>query len=401
MEGPRDAGERTLTGELLSPSRVGDLNRARVIHALVDYGPLSRAELARMADVTRATIGGIVQSLLEAGLVDEQEPAHEQGRVGKPARPVYFAPGAGLSGAIAIGRRRLEAAVVDARGEILGHGDRIVDTSDGHGVARHAIEVLNQLLVDHDGILGLGVSVPNPVDAQEGTIFASRHAPGLGGEEFRTSLVNAFGEHVYIDTMPRAQAVGERWFGLGRGRSRFATLQTGHALGAGLVVNGILFRGPSGVTGEIGHTVVDRTGEQCDCGSRGCWETVATLAWLRREAAERGLNDPGRLTAARLAEMATGDETARSLLDDYGSNLALGIINLVNLVNPGLWILHGDAAGGGEMLRSTIDAEVRTRVLEHNRESLEIVVSDLRTRAALLGAAGLVLSESLHLIGSV
>src|SRR5687767_16008566 len=95
--------ERTtsLDGQLLTPSDIGDVNRSRVLKAFCDYGPLTRAELAKMAGVTRATIGNIVATLVESGLIEEGE-KRETGMVGKPGRPLWFGPRAGLTGAVSI-----------------------------------------------------------------------------------------------------------------------------------------------------------------------------------------------------------------------------------------------------------------------------------------------------------
>src|SRR5205823_6039148 len=104
---------------LLTPSDIGDVNRSRVIQAFCDYGALSRADLAKMAGVTRATIGNIVAGLIDSGLIQETEPPKRSGRVGKPGRPLWFGPDAGLSGAVALEAERVEAALVNARGDVL------------------------------------------------------------------------------------------------------------------------------------------------------------------------------------------------------------------------------------------------------------------------------------------
>ena len=107
---------------LLTTHLIGDLNRSRVLQAFCDHGPLSRADLARLAGVPRATIGTIVQNLLDAGLVEELEPDRD-GKVGKPGRPLWFAPRAGLSVAVGFGPDRVRAALVNAR------GDRLAETA--------------------------------------------------------------------------------------------------------------------------------------------------------------------------------------------------------------------------------------------------------------------------------
>src|SRR5438874_13496345 len=95
--------ETSLDGQLLTPSDIGDVNRSRVIQAFCDYGPLSRADLAKMAGVTRATIGNIVLGLIESGLIEEIAAPERYGKVGKAVRPVWLGPVSGLSVVVAAG----------------------------------------------------------------------------------------------------------------------------------------------------------------------------------------------------------------------------------------------------------------------------------------------------------
>src|ERR1043165_9355783 len=119
MPGPR-SGEGAGSSSLLSPRRIGDLNRSRVLRALSDHGPLSRADLAKEAGVTRATMGTIVQSLIDSGILEEHEPVN-LGAIGKPARPVWFAPGAGLAIAASVTMHGVDACLVDAGGTVRDH----------------------------------------------------------------------------------------------------------------------------------------------------------------------------------------------------------------------------------------------------------------------------------------
>lgn len=392
---------QTLNHALLSPSRVGDVNRSRVLQALCDHGPMSRAELAKMAGVTRATIGNIVQALIDANLVEEGEPQTGSGRVGKPGRPVWFGPRAGLCGAAAIGAGTVEAALVNARGDVVAGAERTFDpsTGDQKEVVAAVADALRAVIDRRTAevLLGIGVAVPGVCDTASGTVVGSGQIPALRGTELADVLAKRFGRHVVVDNDSRAQALGEKWFGEGRGLSTFVSVQTGHGLGVGMVLDGVLFRGERGQTGELGHTcVVADGGVRCRCGLRGCWETIATLRWLRAEAAGRRLPDPSHMTAARLTALAEdGSTKADALLDDYADNLAVGLANLVMALNPEKLILHGDV--NDEALRARIEDRTRARVLPHLRDAVSVVLSTLDQRAGMLGAAGLVLSETFHL----
>ena len=387
-------------GALLSPSRIGDVNRSRVLQAFCDHGPLSRAELAKLAGVTRATIGNITNGLIEAGLIEEHAPREANG-VGKPATPLWFAPGAGLSGAAALTQGSFEVGLVDARGEVVEFAEGSFDAdapTDAELRARLGRAFDRILPTDTDRLLGMGIAVPGVCDTERGVIVGSGQIPALQGASLVESLSRRFGLRVLVDNDARSQALGEKWFGLGRGEPTFASIQTGHGLGVGLVLDGVVYRGDRGQTGELGHTTVTLDGPRCRCGLAGCWETVASLGWLRQEARRRRLRDPSSLDAARLVAVASSGRVATGLLDDYADHLAVGMANLVQLLNPRLIILHGDVVGGGEILRARIEHHVQERVLPNLRDGLRVELSDLDQRAGLLGAAALVLSETFKLV---
>jgi predicted NBD/HSP70 family sugar kinase len=393
-----DGGNRPLNRALLSPTEVGRVNRSVVLQALCDHGPLSRADLAKMAGVTRATIGNIVNALLEGGLVEEWAPEQAPGRAGKPARPLWFAPRAALSAAVVIGFGSVEVALVDARGELL---DVAAGAFDAGGnattIARAVGKTLAAVVPKSEPVLGIGVAVPGVCDTASGEVVVSAQTPNLVGSTLSRSMARRFGVPVYVDNDARAQALGEKWFGLGRGVPTFASVQTGHGLGIGLVLGGALYRGDRGATGELGHTAVVPDGERCRCGLRGCWETIATLRWLREEAARRQLRGASRMDARLLVMQAASSEAAAGLMADYAENIAVGLANVTNLLNPKLIIVHGDVPGGGQALRGLIEEATRRRVLPYLREVVEVALSPLEQRAGLLGAAGLVLSATFGL----
>jgi predicted NBD/HSP70 family sugar kinase len=397
----QDRQRTSLDGALLSPSRIGDVNRSRVLQALCDHGAMSRAELAKMAGVTRATIGNIINGLVETGLLEEHEPREVTG-VGKPARPVWFASGAGLSAAAAIGAGEFDVALIDARGDVLDAGAGTFDpNSDNDNELRTKLVRALQEMMPAEGpaaLLGIGVAVPGVCDTQRGIILGSGQVRGLRGDGLVKSLQRRFERPVLVDNDARVQALGEKWFGLGRGVATFASVQTGHGIGVGLVLDGVVYRGTSGEAGEVGHTCVTLDGERCRCGLVGCWETIASLRWLQREARRRKVRGAADLNAARLVEAATTSPAAADLLDEYADHLAIGMANLVQVLTPRVLILHGDAIGGGEELRTRIEAAVRRRVLAYLRNDVRVVLSELDRRAGLLGAAALVLSETFRLV---
>lgn len=379
---------------VLSPRALGDLNASRVLMALADHGPLSRSDLARLSGVGRGSMSKIAQHLLDDGLLEELPPV-ESGSIGKPARPLWFADRAGLAAALALSGAAVEAALVDARGTVHSRARiEIRDAGSARAVERATVAAASKVMAAGAPV-GIGVSVPGTCGRDLRTVLDSIHVPGAIGSSITDALERETGCAVYVDNDAHALAAADRWFGRGRGVASYASLQTGAGLGAGLVLDGVLVRGPRGATGEIGHTCVDVDGARCECGFRGCWETLATTTWLRASAAQAGLPSPRSATAASIAKRAaTGDERAAALLERYAEHLALGIANLNQTLDPGLFILHGDAEGGGERFRRSVEEAARRRA----RGPLDVVFSSLGDMGPVLGAAALVLAETFRLV---
>jgi predicted NBD/HSP70 family sugar kinase len=385
------------TATLLSPSAVGDVNRARVLGVLRDHGPLSRADLARHAGVTRATIGVIVGSLVDDGLLLEGDAVYD-GTVGKPAKPVWFAPGAAACVAVSLDRAGAKVAVVDARGECLDRSSiALADRASGATTAKAILAAIDGFTeVTASTWNGIGVAVPGLV-GPDGVILGSGQLPGLDGSGLVRTLRDGIDGPVHVGNDAQAQAMGEQWFGQGRGLHRFAAIQAGDGIGAGIVIDGVVASGPVGLTPEVGHTCVDAgpKAEVCRCGLRGCWETIATTRWVLAEAKAKGLPDihgPADLVAVAAHGRPADAKRAAAVLDRYAERLGVGLANLVALFGPEALILHGDVVEGGEALRSRIAAAVDERILPIARGSVRVLLSSLDADATLLGAAGLVLS---------
>ena len=382
---------------LLSSSLVGTANRGRVIQTLYDMGPTSRAELARAAGVNRTTISGIVQPLIDQDFLVELKPSPSRAGGGKPARPLWFSPDAQPICGVLLMPQSVHACIVTLEGEI--QSEESVPLPDGNGpikpIVRTIVDCVRRVLAAADRPpLGIGVAVGGMVDTDTGAIVAVNLAPSLSGYPLAGELLRRFGLPVTIDHHPRALLVGDRWFGEGRGLNQFAVVYTGEVLGGAFYLEGHLHRGMAGAGGELGHTFVQADGALCRCGRRGCWDTIATLDWLRREAKAAGIKDAGRIDAEHLTVLAeAGVRGAPELLDRYARNVAIGIANLQQMLALDVYILHGDVVRGGDRLLALIAGHVRRLVPLRPGAEIRLVAGDAGDEAALRGAAGLVLSD--------
>lgn len=395
-----DAPEAAGGTRLLTPRIIGDVNRSRVIQALCDGGPLTRAQLSRRLGVPRGTIGVITAGLMEAGVLVEGEPV-SLGAAGKPGVPLWFRPGAASSLVVAVHGRQVRGAVVDARGDLTHEAQAELPAARPSGAElREALEaVLSQVHGScGESCLGIGIALPATV-TRSGDVVASAQLPRAVGSDLTTSLGARFGLPVHLINDASAQALGEKWFGEGRGLSSFASVHTGLGLGVGLVLAGSLFRGDDGVVGELGHVPLQPDGEACRCGLTGCWETIASVAWLRRAATARGLGRGPRYASAELvADVQASRPGAAELLEEYADNLGRGLATLVQIAGVRTLLLHGDVPAGGPLLVDAVAAATRRHSLPAVRDAVSVRASALDQDATLLGAAGQVLSESFRLV---
>ncbi|HEX2128528.1 MAG TPA: ROK family transcriptional regulator, partial [Solirubrobacterales bacterium] len=297
-------------------------NRKRVIDALRERGVASRAELARITDLSRSTISTIVADLLESGLANEREGgADGETHAGRPPVMVALNSKAGLAVGIDFGHRHLRVAVSDLSHTVLAETWREldVDHSADEGLdtaAAFVDDVLTEAGVDRSRVIGVGMGLPAPIDRSTGAVQASSILPGWVGVDAAAEASRRLGLPVEVENDANLGALAELVWGAGRGRSDLAYLKISSGIGAGLISGGRLQHGVGGTAGEIGHTVIADGGPVCRCGNRGCLETLASS----RSIAQLLSTSRGELISTRrLLELsAEGDAAAQRLIGDAG-----------------------------------------------------------------------------------
>jgi predicted NBD/HSP70 family sugar kinase len=212
----------------------------------------------------------------------------------------------------------------------------------------------------------------------------------------------AHGVPVLVENDANLGALAEHWWGAGRGLSDFTYVKLGTGVGSGHMLGGKIYRGATGVAGEIGHMVIQPGGLPCSCGNRGCLETlVGTRALMRRveellaDFPASQLNGPA-ITVDLIEEAAMdGDALAVGLVQEVAGHLATGLAGVINLLNPSAVILGGSLARLGPMLVAPIKEGARTQTLVNSVAASRIVASELGPRATARGAATLVLDSAL------
>ncbi len=302
-----------------------------------------------------------------------------------------------------LGGTKLQAALVDARGEVSGGGRRPTDAERGpDGVLADLVDLAEELVASADrSVLGVGVGVAGQVDPETGTVM---RAPNLEWRDFplKARLEAAIDLPVFVINDVQAATYGEWTCGAGRGARDLVCMFVGTGVGGGVVSGGSLMRGCGGTAGELGHTTLDWHGPRCTCRNRGCLEAFASGWAIAQRASEAATKDPegGRtlidladgevdgLTAEIVVHAAhEGDPLALRLMRETGEALGVGIASIANAFNPCMVILGGGVIEGMPELVTLAEAEARRRALEAALDPLEVMKAGLGKHAGTVGAA--------------
>jgi predicted NBD/HSP70 family sugar kinase len=261
------------------------------------------------------------------------------------------------------------------------------------------VELLARVGADLTELLGIGIGLPAPVDATTGTVSVPGILRGWDDSPVAAVMATRLGVPVFVDNDANLGALAEAAFGAGRDAGDLVYLKVSSGIGAGLILNGRLYRGSGGLAGELGHVLVDPDGIVCRCGNRGCLETVAgtgALVDLLRRSHGEDLTVEAMLDAAR-----TGDAGCRRVIQDAGRALGQVVATLFNVLNPELVVMGGHLARAGDLLLDGVRESVARAALPEASRHAEVVAGVLGDRAQVLGALALVVSEADRMLAPV
>lgn len=391
---------------------IREVNRSIILDLVRRGGRISRTELARRSKLTKPTVSTIIFELLDKGVVREVGFGESVSGGGRPARMLEFNDAAAAYLGIHFGVRATTVAVADARGAIrLVRGRPAVHGQPGRSMKEIRLlvaEALRAARVPRSRVEAVGATVPGLVDHESGTCVL---APNLDWRDFplRDALADELRVPVVVNNITQASAVAEGRQGAARGVRSYVWVYVGSGVGAGVVLDGRLFYGRSGFSGEIGHCPVVEDGPACACGRRGCLEAVASSMALSRAVHDAVARKESTVlshsretidTATIAAAAAEGDGVALRILAQAAEHLGRGISFLLNVLNPEMIVLGGPVALAGEaFLREVRGAVARHALLPHG---VAVVPSTLGDKAELTGAVLLAMErtvKSVRIVG--
>ncbi len=379
------AGEKVNGSRLVVPRRTArpsymkEINLLIVLDAFRTAGTLSRAAVARSTGISAPTASKSVQQLVDAGLLVED--GRDAGNIGKPATRIRFNAGCGAVLGIDLGGTHLRLAVSDLSGSIKGRSLEAIDPEAGPAAILARVKRLGNRLLDETGqsVMAIGLATPGIVNTEAGNVVTARNLKGWHDVPIGRMLEDAFGVPAVVENDVNAAALGERWHGAARGHDSFLFVSVGTGIGAGLILDGEIYRGTHFAAGEINLLPVGIPGDAAFLEDRGSGPGII------RRALELGFVGPanGRITTDLVfAAAASGDEAARRAVADGVNAIAFGTGVLMAAIDPSIVVLGGGVTSQGDTILRPV-AEAIGNVV---RLRCEVVLSELGVDAQLHGA---------------
>ena len=312
---------------------------------------------------------------------------------------------------IDLGGSKILTAVVNSRGEMLSSDEGITPATEGREAVIQSIvesshRVLKQANVAISEICAIGIGAAGISNPETGILFTSPHLPGWRDVSLRDIIQEKLGKKTFLTNDANAAALGEFYFGAARGARNFIYITLSTGIGGGIVIDGKIYSGAIGAAGEVGHMTIDDDGPICNCGNRGCWETLASGTALAREARQRikegartsileyAEGDVEKVTAQVIHSAAEhGDSLARELIARTGYYVGVGLANLINIFNPELIVIGGGLSNIGDMLLKPAFKTAGERAYKEAFQAVRFASAELGRNSGVLGAAAFAFQE--------
>jgi len=381
-------------------------NRDLVLKTIFTRQPVSRVEIARITKLTRATVSDMVNICLSEGLVEEIGFGSSTGGkspilLGLVADSRYFI---GLN----LGQDKFIGAVVNLLGEMKDTIEIPINNSDSQQALQYVFQILDRLIAKKwEPIVGIGVGTPGLVNTREGIVV---NAVNLDWQDFPLAhlLENRYHLPVRVLNDSQAAAIGEFVYsGDHEPDGNLVVVNVRHGIGAGILINGLLFQGDGGSAGEIGHLMVQENGLPCRCGKRGCLETVSsakavlqrTLELLEEYPSSELTLNPEKITLDALSTaFQHQDPLALKVAFDAAYYLGISIANLVGTLNIHNIVIAGEMVCFGEAWLDEIRKSMQQASLMRMIHDTSLEIAKLDSHGVILGASASLLLKDYSLL---
>lgn len=379
-----------------------ELNLFNILNSIREAGSISRVEIAEKTGQSKASVTNITALLIERGLIYEDQVESSTSR-GRRRIMLMLNPDAAYTVGIKIAAFRLSFAVVDFVGQVkstlsipfrVGERSAAMLAAVAEDGILHCLEDARLKLED---LSGCGLAIPGFVDSASGTCYWTPIQNG--SSNIRDLLAQRLDMDVYLENDANSFTVASQWFGLGRGIRNFLVVTIEEGIGMGIVVDGKLYQGATGIAAEFGHMVIVPDGEPCRCGKLGCFEAYSADSGILQQARKllkrrKSGPDQDMLTIEEVTRWAReGDRGLRKIFQQSGEFLARGVAGLIQIFNPERVIITGEGVRAGDLVFDPMHKLLGKYLNREQANSTQILIQEWNDHDWAQGAAGFVLGE--------
>lgn len=364
---------------------------------------ISRAELAREANLSPATVSNIVDELLEAGVLIETGSKSSASQRGRRPIGLIFNPTFAFAAGISLDSTKLKVVICDLDGNLIAESasDCNLHTGNDHlasTVLESLKEIAKKATIPVRKVCALGIALPSNLERSTSSKLHSvgKQNGGMQQVELWARLQKKLKRAIVLDSHVNMSAIAESSAGLNRQSDTVMVVRLGHVVHSALVVHGQLLTGNSGLAGELGHLPSPGNRRNCECGNIGCINTIATPGALLRICQERGarvkeLDDI-------ISESEKGNRACRDTLTEAASSVGFGIAAAINILAPQQIIISGPLVEAKEIFLVPLYSAIRQHAVKSNFQNCTVTTSELKQLAEPLGAALKALSTEPRLL---
>jgi len=373
-------------------------NKEMVLQKIIALAPISRADIAQLSGLNKATVSLLVSELIDEELIFESGPGESSG--GRRPVMLLFNEQAGYSIGVDIGVNYTFGIVTDLAGNVIYEKNHIINKSLSFDQQILLLKETIRTLIEQTppsryGVIGIGIGVPGIVD-NNGKVLLAPNLKWINIDLIKT-LKLEFDYPIIVENEANAGAYGEKRFGSGQDSNNIIYVSAGIGIGAGFILNDKLFRGNNGHAGESGHMTIVKDGKKCECGNTGCWEAYASEHSLLKRA--KDFVHLSEATLEQLIEFAeSGDEDSIQLFQEIGSYMGTGMTNLIKTFNPQLVIVGNRLTKAIDWIENPILDTVKKELHPFHQTDMKIIFSKLSTYSTALGVSAFAIEDFLTLI---
>jgi predicted NBD/HSP70 family sugar kinase len=391
------------------PRRARVRNTQLILKTIYANGPISRAEVARVTNLTPPTVSDVVASLIETGLVEEVGLAPSSS--GRRAILLKVVDDSRQLVGVDLSREDFRGALANLRGQITHRIDLPLQGRDGDAALELVYELVDALVeTATEALLGIGIGSPGLVDAANGVLQQSVNL-NWRYIAFRNLLEKRYNLPVYMANDSQVGAFAMYTFG-----KRYeddlplVVINLGWGVGAGIIIDGQLLYGSPVGAGEIGHITVVTGGDRCACGNYGCLETIASSRSIIRKVKQLAEDNPNSsinnlVTDTNEIDMniiitalEAGNEDVRKVILEAGEALGIAAANLVGVLGSCRILIRGSVARFGQLLLDPMREELDRRTLPSLARASELGIANVGSDIVIQGASALILHNELGVL---